>query len=148
MGAGAKGSGRPKTRRRRRQGRGAGGRGRSAHGELFPAGALDEMCRGVEPTAGQEQAAAEWLGLLRQGRLADEKRNYPRFVKVMLEDVLGYPAMQVDHERDNVAIRFVLFIDLIRCHGVYNVFSGCQHLITEPQWLIIAFLGDSLMVAA
>ena len=106
MGAGAKGSGRPKTRRRRRQGRGAGGRGRSAHGELFPAGALDEMCRGVEPTAGQEQAAAEWLGLLRQGRLADEKRNYPRFVKVMLEDVLGYPAMQVDHERDNVDFEF------------------------------------------
>ena len=98
MGAG--GAGRPKTGRRGRDG---GGR---AHGELFPAGALEEMCGGVVPTAGQAQAAAEWLGLLGQGRLADEKRNYPRFVKVVLEEILGYPAMQVDHERDNVDFEF------------------------------------------
>ena len=108
MGAGKDRAEAPKSGRR---GRGSsssngGGKRRGAYGELFPAGALDEMCRDVVPTAGQSQAAAEWLALLEQGRLADERRNYPRFVKVVLGDILGYPAMRVDHERDNIDFEF------------------------------------------
>ena len=64
------------------------------------------MCGNAEPTTGQTQAAGEWLSLLGQGRLTDEKHNYPKFVKTMLEEILGYPAMQVDHEHDNVDFEF------------------------------------------
>lgn len=102
MGAGKAGRSRPGTQ----GGAGRGGGGRTAYDELFPAGTLEEMCSGVVPTEGQKRAAAEWLGLLGRDRLADERRNYPKFVKVMLEDILGYPAMQVDHERDNVDFEF------------------------------------------
>ena len=101
---GARKAGRPRPGPQGGAGRGGGGR--TAYGELFPAGTLEEMCSGVVPTEGQKRAAAEWLGLLGQARLADERRNYPRFVKVMLEEILGYPAMQVDHERDNVDFEF------------------------------------------
>ena len=56
------------------------------------------------------------------------------------------------HDRNlSGPIRSALFVDRICCHGVqlrHNVFSGCQHLITEPQWSIIAFLGDNSVVAA
>lgn len=103
MGTDTDGSGHSKSGR---QSPGGGGRSRSTYGELFPAGTLEEMCGGVMPTTGQAQGAAEWLSLLGQGRLADEKRNYPKFVKVMLEEILGYPAMQVDHEHDNVDFEF------------------------------------------
>ena len=56
------------------------------------------------------------------------------------------------HDRNlSGPIRSALFIDHIHCHGAqlrHNVFSGCQHLITEPQWSIIAFLGDNSVTAA
>ena len=90
----------------RRRGRAGGSGGAGAHAGLFPADTLAEMCGDVAPTAGQEQAAAEWLGLLDRGRLADERRNYPRFVRIVLEGMLGYPALQVDHEHDNIDFEF------------------------------------------
>lgn len=90
----------------RRRGRDGGSGGAGAHAGLFPADTLAEMCGDVAPTAGQERAAAEWLGLLDGGRLADGKRNHPRFARIVLEGMLGYPALQAGRGRGNAGFEF------------------------------------------
>ena len=99
-------AGRAAHSRPRRRGRGGGGGGAGAYVGLFPADTLAEMCGDVEPTAGQEQAAAEWLGLLDGGRLADGRRNHPRFARIVLEGMLGYPAPQAGRGRGSTGLEF------------------------------------------
>ena len=89
--------------------KGAGGQEagrRDTCGGLFPAAVLEDICGGAELTAAQERAAGEWLGLLARGALAEERRNYPRFARIVLEDLLGYPASGLDHERDGIDFEF------------------------------------------
>ena len=102
MNAGAGSAGRPTAKR---NGHAAGGRA-APHEGLFSAGALSEMCGDMDVTARQERAASEWLRLLKGNRLGEERRNYPKFTRIVLEDMLGYPAAEIDHEHDNIDFEF------------------------------------------
>jgi len=44
--------------------------------------------------------------LLKENKLRDEKKNYLKFSRIILEDILGYPTKQLDHESGNVEFQF------------------------------------------
>ncbi|EIJ65604.1 hypothetical protein BD31_I1566 [Candidatus Nitrosopumilus salaria BD31] len=39
-------------------------------------------------------------------KLGDEKSNYPKFMQIVLQDILGYPIKELDFEKDNVEFQF------------------------------------------
>lgn len=67
---------------------------------------LERLCGDVSPTAEQRAAAAEWLGLLEAGKLAEERTNHPRFMRIILEGILGYGSDDIAYERGNVEFQY------------------------------------------
>ena len=67
---------------------------------------LERLCGDVSPTAEQRAAAAEWLALLEAGKLAEERTNHPRFMRVILEGILGYGSDDIAYERGNVEFQY------------------------------------------
>lgn len=73
---------------------------------LFNAKTIKRLCQAVVVTDKQREAAKEWLKLLDENKLEDEKKNYFRFGEILLQDILGYPIREVDFESDNVEFQF------------------------------------------
>ena len=48
----------------------------------------------------------KWLSYLDAGDLKKEKSNYPKFMKIILQDILGFPMEDIGHEVDNVDFSF------------------------------------------
>ena len=67
---------------------------------------IRRLCGDVEPTGGQRAAAEEWLELLAAGRLAEEKTNRPRFMRIVLERILGYGGGDIECERGSAVFRY------------------------------------------
>lgn len=73
---------------------------------LFNAKTVDRLCQDVKISSKQRQAAKEWLQLLQDNKLEDEKSNYPKFMQMILQDILGYPIKEINYERGNVEFQF------------------------------------------
>ena len=73
---------------------------------LFNSRTIKKLCVKVDVTNAQKKAAKEWLTLLENNKLEEEKPNYPVFMKIILEEILGYPIKEVQFERDNVEFQF------------------------------------------
>ena len=75
-------------------------------GDLFNLKTIQRLCNDVKITSKQKQAAKEWLELLDSDKLGDEKSNYPKFMQIILQDILGYPIKELGFEIDNVEFQF------------------------------------------
>jgi hypothetical protein len=73
---------------------------------LFNPRTIKKFCAKVEVTNAQKRATREWLNLLENNKLEEEKPNYPVFMKIILEEILGYPIKEIEFERDNVEFQF------------------------------------------
>ena len=67
---------------------------------------LARLCREVEPTDEQRAAAEEWLALLGDGKLVDERTDHPKFLRIVLERMLGYGADDIVYEQGNVEFQY------------------------------------------
>ena len=72
---------------------------------LFGPKALRKLCKDIEPTVMQREAADKWLDLLKADKLENEEPNYLRFANTILHDILGYDP-ESGHHKGNV--EFVL----------------------------------------
>ena len=75
-------------------------------GDLFNRKTIQRLCNDVKITSKQKQSAKEWLELLDSNKLGDEKSNYPKFMQIILQDILGYPIKELGFETDNVEFQF------------------------------------------
>ena len=75
-------------------------------GDLFKLKTIQRLCNDVKITSKQKQAAKEWLELLDSDQLGDEEPNYPKFMQIILQDILGYPIKELGFEMDNVEFQF------------------------------------------
>ena len=73
---------------------------------LFNRKTIQRLCDGVSLDEKQFNAAKEWIQLLEQDKLQDEKKNYLRFAKIILSDCLGYDINGIDFESGNVEFQF------------------------------------------
>lgn len=67
---------------------------------------IGRLCGDVAPTDDQRAAAEEWLALLAAGRLAGEKANHPRFMRIILERILGYGGGDIECGRGSAEFRY------------------------------------------
>ncbi|KFM21489.1 Modification methylase BstVI protein [Marine Group I thaumarchaeote SCGC AAA799-B03] len=74
--------------------------------QLFNQKTVQRLCDNVKISAKQKQAAKEWIDLLDENKLEDEKSNYPKFMQIILQDILGYPIKEIDFETNNVEFQF------------------------------------------
>ena len=74
--------------------------------QLFGQKSIEKFCYDVTITTKQKKAAKQWLELLKENKLQDEKKNYLKFSKIILEEILGYDVNDIDHESGNVEFQF------------------------------------------
>ncbi len=74
--------------------------------ELFNKKTIRRLCADIDISPKQEDAAKEWLELLEKNRLEDEKSNYPKFMQIILQDILGYSIKEINFESNNVEFQF------------------------------------------
>lgn len=75
-------------------------------GDLFNPKTIERLCEDVKVTTRQKHAVNEWLKLLEENKLEDEKSNYPKFMQIILQDILGYPIKEINYESGNVEFQF------------------------------------------
>ena len=73
---------------------------------LFNPKTVTRLCRDVNITSKQKNSAKEWIKLLEETKLEDEKKNYFRFSQIILQDILGFQIKEIDFESDNVEFQF------------------------------------------
>lgn len=87
-------------------------------GDLFSPATIRKMCADVAPTDGQRAAAKKWLDLLDSGKLAEERTSHPKFMKIVLEGVLGYGSDDIEYERGSAGFRCALGGETVACFEV------------------------------
>lgn len=75
-------------------------------GVLFNQKTIQRLCQDVKLSSKQKIASKEWLKLLNDNKLEDEKKNYLRFGQIILQDILGYPMKEIDFDSDYVEFQF------------------------------------------
>ena len=75
-------------------------------GALFKPKTIRRLCEDIELSEKQIKAAKEWLDLLKQDKLKEERANYFRFGTIVLKDILDYSIRDMDFETDNVEFQF------------------------------------------
>ena len=73
---------------------------------LFHHKTIKKYSETVKPTSKQIEASRKWLGYLDAEKLGEEKSSYLKFAKVILDDMLGFPQEDIEHEEDNVEFSF------------------------------------------
>ena len=88
-------------------------------------------------TPKQKEASGKWLSYLDAGDLEKEKESYPKFMKTILQDILGFPMKDIGHEVDNVDFSFnnpagkkVLCVE---CKGTGTEPDALQHRDKKAQ---------------
>ena len=105
--------------------------------DLFHHKTIKKLREQTDLTSKQKEASGLWLSYLSAGDLKDEKRNYMKFGRVILEDILGFPQVEIGHEEDNVDFSFnnpagkkVLCIE---CKGTGTEPDELQHRDKKAQ---------------
>ena len=78
----------------------------TTYNNLFNKKTIERLCNDVTISKKQLESAKEWLKLLQDKKLEDEKSNYPKFMYIILQDILGYSIKELDFESDNVEFQF------------------------------------------
>ena len=73
---------------------------------LFSPRTVKGLRAGAEPSRRQRDAAGQWLALLGAGELEGERKNYPRFAKIVLSDMLGYPIDDLAFEKGGAEFQY------------------------------------------
>lgn len=74
---------------------------------LFNEKTIQRMCSGITISSKQQEAANQWLRLLKDQLLIAEKSNYFKFANYVLQDILGYPVIsELKFEEDKVEFSF------------------------------------------
>jgi len=60
----------------------------------------------IELTAKQKVASKKWIELLEKGQLQEEVSNYPRFMTLILNELLGFDTLNFKHEEKNMEFPF------------------------------------------
>ena len=76
------------------------------YNQLFNKKTLDRLISDIEISDKQKESSKEWLKLLEDNNLEDEKSNYPKFMSIILDGILGYPIKEIDFETDNMDFQF------------------------------------------
>ena len=99
--------------------------------DLFHHKTIKKLCEQTDLTSKQKEAMGKWLSYLDAGDLEKEKESYPKFMKTILQDILGFPIEEIGHEEDNVDFSFdnsagkkVLCIE---CKGTETEPDALQH---------------------
>jgi hypothetical protein len=74
--------------------------------ELFNSKTVKRLCKDILISPTQEKAANDWLSKLDNDELKDEKSNYPDFMRIMLQDILGYSMEDIAYEKNNVEFQY------------------------------------------
>jgi len=69
---------------------------------MFSPKTVKKLCMNTPITEQQKSAAAKWLQLLDGGKLQDEEKNYPKFMKIVLSGILGYDIEELRFEESHV----------------------------------------------
>ena len=69
---------------------------------LFHHKTIKKLCEKTDLTYKQKEASVKWLSYLDAGDLKKEKSNYPKFMKIILQDILGFPMEDIGQEDENV----------------------------------------------
>jgi len=78
----------------------------TTYNELFKKKTIKRLCKKITINDIQKESAKEWLQLLEENKLEDEKSNYPKFMQIILQDILGYSIKEIDFESNNVEFQF------------------------------------------
>ncbi len=73
---------------------------------LFNKKAIKELVNDVQISDKQKESSKKWLDLLDKNKLENEKSNYPKFMSIVLDNILGYPIEEIDFEKNNVEFSF------------------------------------------
>ena len=73
---------------------------------LFNRKTLERLVKDIELTDIQKKASKQWLKWLDAGELGVETQHTTRFVRKILEDILGYPILDMSEEKSNMDLRF------------------------------------------
>lgn len=68
---------------------------------LYNLRTIKKLCKDVKLTESQKKVADEWLTLLEENKLDKEKKNYTKFERILLEDLLGYSMREIMPQEDN-----------------------------------------------
>jgi len=74
--------------------------------ELFNPKTVLRLCSKVKLSNLQKKSAREWLYFLDEGKLKKEKVNYPKFMIIVLHDLLGYDIKNMNHEEGMIEFSF------------------------------------------
>ena len=74
--------------------------------ELFNSKTVKRLCKDILISPTQEKAVDDWLSLLDNDELEDEKHNYLVFAETMLQDILGYQQKDIAYESNNVEFQY------------------------------------------
>ena len=58
------------------------------------------------PSTKQKNAFKDWLNLLKENKLKSERSNNPKFQQIILSQLLNYPFLDIDFEKENVEFSF------------------------------------------
>lgn len=105
---------------------------------LFNPKTIEKYCKNIELTIEQKNTAKEWLKLLEENKLEDEKTNYVNFYQTILHDILGYDKNDIIFEKNDVEFQIknksgnsVLCIE-IKGTKTFNLYDD-QHRYKEQH---------------
>lgn len=73
---------------------------------LYNLRTVEKLCKDVELTEIQKQAANEWMILLEENKLKKEVESYSKFQRILLEDILGYSMREIMPQKGNADFVF------------------------------------------
>lgn len=74
--------------------------------ELFNPKTVEMLCSKIKLTPLQKKSSREWLYFLEEGKLKQERLNYPKFMIIVLQNLLGYDIKNMNHEEGNIEFSF------------------------------------------
>ena len=73
---------------------------------LFNPKTIQRLSSKIKLSHIQKKSAREWLYFLDEGKLKKEKLNYPKFMIIVLQNLLGYDIKDMAHEEGNIEFPF------------------------------------------
>ncbi|NQU98074.1 N-6 DNA methylase [Candidatus Woesearchaeota archaeon] len=74
--------------------------------ELFNSKTVKRLCSKIKLSHLQKRAAKDWLYLLNEGKLKQEKLNYFKFGEIILKELLGFDIRNMSFEEGNIEFSF------------------------------------------
>ncbi|MEK6880758.1 MAG: type IIL restriction-modification enzyme MmeI, partial [Nanoarchaeota archaeon] len=73
---------------------------------LFNDKTIKRLSADIQLNSQKIKAAKDWIERLEKNQLKAEKSNYPKFMQIILNQILEYPILDLDYEAENVEFSF------------------------------------------